>query len=61
MDLIFGADNIDRRVADVECLLREWRVKEADSPPDRVLVEDLSVRMLITASRSVAHTLDAVG
>jgi hypothetical protein len=30
MELIFGAGEIDRRVADVESLLRDWRVKEMD-------------------------------
>lgn len=30
MELIFGAGRIDRRVADVEDLLRDWREKEKD-------------------------------
>jgi hypothetical protein len=55
MDLMFGARKIDRRIADVERLLQDWRVKEADfgqlylehqyaTPSDRVLVEDLASR-----------------
>jgi hypothetical protein len=60
MELIFGAGEIDRRVADVESLLRDWRVKEMDfgqlyldhkpaTSPDRVFVEDLAVTMLINS------------
>src|SRR5215218_5891792 len=30
VDLIYGAGKLDRRVEDVEDLLREWRVREAD-------------------------------
>jgi hypothetical protein len=60
MDLIYGAGELDRRVADVEELLREWRVREADwgqlylefeptTPADTLLVEDLAVTMLINS------------
>ena len=60
MELIFGAGRIDRRVADVEDLLRDWREKERDwgqlylecepiTPRDRLLVEDLAVTMLINS------------
>jgi hypothetical protein len=60
MELIFGASKIDRRVDDVETLLREWREKERDygqlylehesiTPKDRLLVEDLAVTMLINS------------
>jgi hypothetical protein len=30
MELIFGAGKLDRRVPDVESLLRDWREKERD-------------------------------
>jgi Family of unknown function (DUF6308) len=70
MDLVYGAGRIDRRVADAEGLLREWRVKEKDwgqlsleyqpvTPRDRVLVEDLAVTMLIN-SRVAARAATAV-
>jgi len=60
VDLIFGAGELDRRVVEVESLLREWREKERDfgqlyleyeptTPRDRVLVEDLAVTMLINS------------
>jgi hypothetical protein len=60
MELIFGAGKIDRPVADVEALLRDWREKERDwgqlyleyesvTAPDRVFVEDLAVTMLINS------------
>jgi hypothetical protein len=60
MELIFGAGRVDRRVDDVETLLREWREKERDygqlylehepiTPKDRLLVEDLAVTMLINS------------
>ena len=60
MDLIYGAGKLDRRVEDVEALLREWRVREADwgqlylefnpaTPPDALLVEDLASTMLINS------------
>ena len=60
MELIFGADKIDRRVTDVEGLLRDWREKERDfgqlylehepvTSHDRVVVEDLAVTMLINS------------
>jgi Family of unknown function (DUF6308) len=60
MELIFGAGEIDRRVPDVEELLRDWREKEKDfgqlylehepiTSPDRVFVEDLAVTMLMNS------------
>ena len=60
MDMIFGAHELDRRIPDVEQLLRDWRVKEADfgqlyldhqsaTSPDRIFVEDLAVTMLINS------------
>jgi hypothetical protein len=60
MELIFGAGKLDRRVAEVEALLSDWREKERDfgqlyleheptTPRDRVLVEDLAVTMLINS------------
>lgn len=60
MELIFGGGKIDRRVTNVENLLRDWRVKEADfgqlylehqsaTSPDPVFVEDLAVTMLINS------------
>jgi hypothetical protein len=60
MELIFGAGKLDRRVPEVESLLGGWREKERDfgqlylehksaTPPDRVLVEDLAVTMLINS------------
>jgi hypothetical protein len=70
VELVFGAGKIDRRVADAERLLREWREKEKDwgqlyleyqpvTPKDRVLVEDLAVTMLIN-SRVAARAATAV-
>ena len=60
MDLIYGAGRLDRPVADVDDLLREWRVREVDwgqlylefqpaTPPDVLLVEDLAATMLINS------------
>jgi hypothetical protein len=60
MDLVFGAGKIDRRVADVESLVRDWRVKEKDfgqlyleyepvTPRDQVVIEDLAVTMLVNS------------
>lgn len=60
MELIFGARVLDRRVADVEQLLQDWRLKEKDfgqlylehqpvTPPDGVFVDDLAVTMLINS------------
>ncbi|MGD0713471.1 MAG: DUF6308 family protein [Gaiellaceae bacterium] len=60
MELVFGAGKIDRRVPEVEELLREWREKEKDfgqlylehepiTSPDRVFVEDLAVTMLMNS------------
>jgi hypothetical protein len=60
VELIYGAGRLDRTVVDVEDLLREWRVREADwgqlylefepaTPPDVLLVEDLAATMLINS------------
>jgi hypothetical protein len=70
MNLIFGAGRIDRPVAEVEHLLRDWREQEKDwgqlylehepvTPRDQVLVEDLAVTMLIN-SRVAARAATAV-
>ena len=68
MELIFGAGELDRRVGDVESLLREWREKERDfgqlylvhepiTPTDRVVVEDLAVTMLINSRVDARHAM----
>lgn len=60
MDLIYGAGRLDRHVKDVEDLLREWRIREADwgelylefepsTSPDVLFVEDLAVTLLINS------------
>ncbi len=60
MELIFGAGKLDRRVADADRLLRDWRDKERDfgqlyleyepvTPRDRVVLEDLAVTMLVNS------------
>jgi hypothetical protein len=60
VDLIYGAGRHDRRVVDVENLLWEWRVREADwgqlyldfnpaTSSDVLQVEDLAVTMLINS------------
>lgn len=60
MELIFGAGKIDRRVEDVETLVRDWREQERDygqlylehepiTPRDQLPVEDLAVTMLINS------------
>lgn len=70
MELIFGAGRIDRRVANVEDLLSDWREREKDwgqlyleyepiTPRDRLLVEDLAVTMLIN-SRVAAQAATSV-
>lgn len=70
MELTFGAGKTDRRVPEVEGLLREWREKERDfgqiylkhepaTPPDRLLVEDLAATMLIN-SRVAARAATSV-
>jgi hypothetical protein len=70
MELIFGAGRTDRRVTNVERLLHEWRVEEADfgqlylehepmTRPDRLLVEDLAATMLVN-SRVAARAAAAV-
>jgi hypothetical protein len=70
MELIYGAGRIDRRVADVNALLRDWRDKERDfgqlylehepvTPRDRLLVEDLAATMLVN-SRVAARAATSV-
>jgi hypothetical protein len=70
VELVYGAGQIDRIVADVEQLLRDWRVKEKDwgqayleykpmTPADRVLVEDLGVTMLVN-SRVAAQAATSI-
>jgi hypothetical protein len=60
VELIFGAGKLDRRVADAERLLRDWRDQERDfgqlyleyepvTPRDRVVLEDLAVTMLVNS------------
>ena len=60
MELVYGARKLDRRVGDVDGLLRDWREKERDwgqlyleytpaTPRDQLLVEDLAVTMLINS------------
>lgn len=64
MRLIYGARILDREVADAELLLRDWREKEADAgqlylehepvtPPDRVVLEDLAVTMLVNSRADI--------
>jgi len=70
VDLIYGANKLDRRIKDVENLIREWREKERDwgqlyldykpvTPKDQLLVEDLAVTMLIN-SRVAAQAATSV-
>jgi Family of unknown function (DUF6308) len=70
VELVFGAGKLDRTVPDAEVLLRAWHEKEADwgdlyleykpiTPPDRLLVEDLAVTMLIN-SRVAAQAATSV-
>ena len=70
MELVFGAEKIERTVADVEQLVRDWRDKERDwgqlyleyepiTPNDRLFVEDLAVTMLIN-SRVAAQAATSV-
>jgi hypothetical protein len=70
MELIFGAGKIDRRVPEVEGLLRAWREKEKDfgqlylehepvTPRDHLLVEDLAATMLVN-SRVAARAATSV-
>ena len=60
MELVYGAGKIDRMVADVEGLLRDWLDKQKDwgqlylehepiTPTDRLVVEDLAVTMLMNS------------
>lgn len=60
MRLIYGVTRLDREVAGVQLLLREWRDKERDfgqlyleyepvTPPDRLVLEDLAVTMLVNS------------
>jgi hypothetical protein len=70
VELVYGAGRNERRVGDVEHLLREWRVKEAGfgqlylehepvTPRDRLVVEDLAATMLVN-SRVSARAAAAV-
>jgi Family of unknown function (DUF6308) len=70
MELIYGAGRADRRVGEVERLLAEWRIREADfgqlylehkpiTHPDRLVVEDLAATMLVN-SRVAARAATAV-
>lgn len=60
MDLIYGAGKINRLVTDIEQLVQEWRVREADwgqlylefepaTLPDRLVVEDLAATMFVNS------------
>lgn len=60
MELTFGSGRLDRRVADAEQLLRDWREKERDfgqlyleyepvTPRNQVVLEDLAVTMLVNS------------
>jgi len=60
VDLIYGAGMLDRRVIDVEDLMRQWRVREAEwgqlyldfkpaTSSDVLQVEDLAATMLINS------------
>jgi hypothetical protein len=60
VDLIYGAGHLDRRVVDVEDLMRQWRIREADwgqlyldftpaTSSDVLHVEDLAATMLINS------------
>lgn len=71
MELIFGAGKIDRRVQDVEGLMRDWREMERDfgqlylehqpaTPQDRVFVEDLAVTMLINSRVDARQAMGVV-
>lgn len=68
--MVYGAGRLDRCVPGVEGLLRAWREQERDlgqlylehspgTPPDRLLVEDLAVTMLIS-SRVAASAATSV-
>jgi hypothetical protein len=70
LELTFGAGKLDRRVTDVEGLLRSWHEKERDwgqldleyepvTHGDQLLVEDLAVTMLIN-SRVAARAATSV-
>jgi Family of unknown function (DUF6308) len=70
VDLVYGAGELDRTVADVEALVGRWQEDERDwgqlyleyepvTPRDRVLVEDLAVTMLVN-SRVAAGAATAV-
>jgi hypothetical protein len=70
VELVYGAGKLDRRVSDVDALLRDWRIKEKDwgqlylefepaTPKDRVLVEDLAATMLIN-SRVAAQAATSI-
>jgi len=70
VELISGAGKIDRHVAEVDDLLRDWRDKEKDfgqlyldhkpaTPGDQLLVEDLAATMLVN-SRVAASAATSV-
>jgi Family of unknown function (DUF6308) len=70
VELVYGAGRLDRRVPGVDMLLRAWRELEPDvgqlylehkpvTPPDRLLVEDLAVTMLLN-SRVAARAAASV-
>lgn len=61
MELVYGASQLDRRVVGVEGLLRDWHEKESEAGdpylvhvsatrPDRVVVDDLAVTMLVNSN-----------
>jgi Family of unknown function (DUF6308) len=60
VELVYGAGRLDRCVSGIDELLRAWRDQERDlgqlylmhepfTPPDRLLVEDLAVTMLLNS------------
>jgi hypothetical protein len=70
VELVYGAGRIDRRVPGVDALLSDWRKRERDlgepyllhkpgTPPDRLVVEDLAVTMLLN-SRVAARAAASV-
>lgn len=70
VELVYGAGRLDRCVPGVDGLLRAWREQERDlgqlylehnpvTPPDRLLVEDLAVTMLLN-SRVAASAATSV-
>jgi hypothetical protein len=60
VELVYGAGRLDRCVSGIDELLRAWRDQERDlgrlylmhepfTPPNRLLVEDLAVTMLLNS------------